>query len=115
MNTQENQDWERKFQELEAEINQSSSPSPARETKSGQPQPQTQKSQQIESFLTQIRDWFNSLPTPGRVAVVVVTMVVGFSLLNTVLRLVASLLSIAILGVVLYLLYKFFIAPRSSE
>ena len=106
MNPQENKNWERRLQELEVEINQSSSPSPVT---------QNDKSQQTETLFAPIRDWFNSLPTPGKVGVAIVAVVAAFSLLNSILRLVALLLSIAILGGLLYLLYKFLIAPNSSE
>ena len=95
------EDQQRKLEELEAEINQSVSPptdSPI------EPSPQRT-----------LQERWNSLPTFGKGAIAAVALFVGVSLLSTVLRLVTSLLSVAILGVVLYLLYKFFIAPRSSE
>ena len=95
------EDQQRKLEELEAEINQSVSPpadSPI------EPSPQRT-----------LQERWNSLPPLGKGAIAAVALFVGFSLLNTVLRLVTSLLSVAVLGVVLYLLYKFFIAPRSSE
>ena len=97
--TSENQ--QRKLEELEAEINQSASP-PA----DSPIEPLPQRS---------LQDRWNSLPTLGKGAIAAIALFVAFSLLTTVLRLVTSLLSVAVLGVVLYLLYKFLIAPRSSE
>ena len=87
MNPQENQDWDSRLQELETRIHQPSSQS-------------------------SLRDWLDRLPYPGKVALGVVSAIVIFSLLKTFLQMVSALLSIAILGVVLYLLYKFLLAPQ---
>ena len=97
------EDQQRKLEELEAEINQPSSVSPPPDSPI---EPSPQRS---------LQERWNSLPTLGKVAIAAIALFVSFSLLSTVLRLVTSLLSVAVLGVVLYLLYKFFIAPRSSN
>jgi hypothetical protein len=106
MSPQDHQDWERRLQELEIEVEANPSPSP---------DTPTPVSQTLENTLRQLGEWFKGLPAVGRVAVAVVGAIALFSLLNSVLRLVASVLSIAILGVILYLLYKFVMTPRSSE
>lgn len=76
-------------------------------------QRQVNNSQLEISVIERVANWFNSLPRGGKVAVVIIATVVGFSILRSVLQLVASLISLAILGVILYLVYKFFITPRS--
>ncbi len=114
MNPQDNQDLESRLQELERQIDNSPSVLEVNQKREETSQPQ-KNSQNLERFLVSIQQWFNSLPTPGKLAVIVVGVIIGFSLLNSVLRLVSSLLSVAILGVVLYVLYKIFIARRSSE
>ena len=114
MNPQENQDLESRLQELERQID--NSPSVLEVHQKQEETSQSQKnSQSLDKFLGSIQQWFNSLPTPGKLVVIVVGVIIGFSLLNSVLRLVSSLLSVAILGVILYVLYKIFIARRSSE
>lgn len=116
MNPQENRDWERRLQELEMEINQTSSPPSVNNTEPGQPlQRNSDNSQQIDNVLKRVRYWFNGLTPVGKVAIVAIAVVVGFSLLRTVLQLVASLISLAIVGVLVYLVYKFLIAPKSPE
>ena len=111
MNSQENQNWEQKLQELEAEVNQTTPMPPVNESKP----PTTTENTALKESLSQVKTWFDSLPSIGKVAVAVVAAIIGFSLLRTVLQLVTSLLTIAILGVFLYLLYKFFVAPKSSQ
>ncbi|WP_013324745.1 hypothetical protein [Gloeothece verrucosa] len=102
MNNQNNQDWERRFQELEAEIN-------------SEPEQPTNLPKQFEKTFTQLKQWFNKLSTPAQVVVGIVGVVLVFSVVNSVLKLVASLLSITILAVVLYGLYKFFMTPRPHQ
>lgn len=75
--------------------------------------PTAQPIQSDKTLLTQVTQWFESLPSPGKVAVVIISALVGFSILRNVLQLVASVLSLAILGVILYLVYKFFVTPKS--
>lgn len=99
--------WEKRIQELEVEIEQDS--------KELSTSSQTDTSQSIETGVSLLRQWFESLPTAAKVVVAVVGLMIGFSLLNTVLKLITSLISITILAVVLYLLYKFFLAPKETE
>jgi small-conductance mechanosensitive channel len=106
MNPQNNQDWERKLKDLEIEINPDTSPN------SENPDSPSRK---LEVALTRLRDWFNSLPTPVRVVVAIFAVMTAFSLLTTVLQAIASLISTIILVLVLYVLYRTFLAPRSSK
>jgi hypothetical protein len=115
MNPQENRDYEQRLQELEAELDQDQT-LPSVSNQAGQPlQPLIRQSQSEKSVLKQVTNWFNNLPSPGKVAVVVVTVLISFSVLRSVLQLVASLISLAILGAIVYLVYKFFVTPQSSK
>lgn len=106
MNPQPKSDWERRLEELEQEVEKESSPSSVR--------PLT-PAENLENSLDRLRNWFDGLPTIAKVGVGIVAVMVAFSLLNTVLRVVASLLTVAILAGVLYVMYKFFIAANSSK
>lgn len=115
MNPQQNQDWERKLQEIEAEINQAP-PKPPVQTQPGQPlTSQGNDSPSISSLLKQVTNWFNSLSRNARVIVVSAAAIVGFLVLKTVFQLVASVISLAILGAILYLVYKFFVASKAPK
>jgi hypothetical protein len=119
MNPQENQDYERKLQELEDQLERDRT-QPTIETQPGQPPQRYVNGSQLEvpvfkQVFNQVANWFNRLPKVGKVAVVLIATIIGFSLLRSVLQLVASLISLAILGVILYLVYKFFITPQSRK
>jgi hypothetical protein len=102
MTSPNNQDWERRFQELEVEVD---------------PEPESQPpvSESLEKGIDQLKTWYGGLPTPGKAGVAVGGALLAFSLLNTVLKLVTSLLSIVVLVVVLYGAYKFLLAPRPHD
>src|ERR687886_1885739 len=114
MNPQENQDYARRLQVLEAELNKER-PLPSGETPFWQPLDRYINRSQVESIRNRVVNWFNSLPTPGKVTVVAIAAIVGVSLFLSVLQLVASLISLAILGVILYLVNKFFVTPQSPK
>ncbi|WP_446366227.1 hypothetical protein [Coleofasciculus sp. G3-WIS-01] len=63
----------------------------------------------------QITAWFNNLPSVGKVIVVIVGGSLGLSLLKSVFQLITSLISLALLGIILYVVYKFFITPKSPQ
>lgn len=101
MNKPENSNPERRLEELELELE--------REGKSRQKTTNLETAAPEKNYLQIVLNWFDRLPTLGKVGVVVGGIVIGFSLLNSVLKLVTSVLVIAILAVVLYGAYKFII------
>jgi hypothetical protein len=106
MNSQEHQNWQRKLEELEAEIN----PTPIAEEKQDQAYPYQDKMTKIFTIIVQ---WFNQLPSLGKIIVTVVGAMITLSLLSTVFKLVTALVSLCILGILLYITYKLLIVSRS--
>lgn len=109
MNPQRDQDLERSFQELEAEVNSPPQPPEIFQPQPLQPQPDI-PSIQINSFM----NWFNNLSGLGKLIVVGVGAIVSLAILRVVLKLVSAVISLAVLAVLLYFGYQFFVA-RSSE
>ena len=74
-------------------------------------QPLSEKfSQALQTF----RQWYEKLPGAAKIAVAIGVIFFSFSLLTKVLHLVASIISVTILGIILYGLYRFFLKPNSS-
>ncbi|MGB5963614.1 MAG: hypothetical protein WBG73_23460 [Coleofasciculaceae cyanobacterium] len=113
MNPQENQDPQRRLQELEKEINQENLKAVG--TRIGQQLQQNLDSPQLSSTFNQVANWFKSLPSVAKVAVAIVAALMGISLLSSIMKLVAAVISLAILGVILYLGYKYLILPQSPK
>ncbi|MDJ0723817.1 MAG: hypothetical protein QNJ38_01745 [Prochloraceae cyanobacterium] len=101
MNNPENKSTERRLEELELELEKNEGA-----TKKDL-NPQQSSSSSLENFFKTVLGWFESLPSSGKIAVAVVGVIVGFSVLSSFLKLVASLLTIAILSLILYGVYKF--------
>jgi hypothetical protein len=114
MNQPHNQDYNRRLEELEAEL-ESERSSATGQTPIGQRFQRYINREHTQAAIEKTRQWFNRLPTSGKVTVAVVAVLVGFSVLASILQLVASLVALAILGVILYLVYKFFISSESSQ
>ncbi len=95
MSSEEQQNWKKKLEDLEAQIYNSSSAA-------------------NQNLVPQIRQWFGNLATPGKVVVVVVGVVFALSLLNTVFWVVKFSFSLAVLGIVVYFAYKFLFANKNQ-
>lgn len=58
--------------------------------------------------------WFAAIPSSGKLLVLAIGGLLGLTLLKTVLQLVSSLITLLVLGIIFYLVYKFWIAPNSN-
>jgi hypothetical protein len=109
MNPQREEDLQRRLQKLEAEID--SSP-----LRFNEKEEKTQTSQSnfpiFNSQLERFTLWFNSLSKTGKLVVSGVALLFGFAVLQAVLKLVASIISLALLAVLVYLGYKFFVSKN---
>ncbi|MBD2042317.1 hypothetical protein [Microcoleus sp. FACHB-672] len=102
--SEEAQRLERQMQKLEVEVNQQ------------QPlQTHFEASPAIQSLYTQFLSWYQRLPQIGQVAVIGGGILIGLSALSIVFQLIRLAFSLAVLGVILYLGYKFFLVPQSSQ
>lgn len=110
MNGSDHHNWQQRLQELEVEI--------ADETVKPLEKLQNFNATNLNSWKTELlprlQQWFANLPKTGKIIVGVMALMVGFSILRTVLQLISAVISLAILAVVLYLVYQFFIASDSS-
>lgn len=107
MNPQRDEDLQRRLNKLEAEIN--SSPEVV-------PQPQKQKPQfgfaNLNLQLERFQLWFNSLSGTKKLVVSGVTVLVGLAMLQTVFKLIASVITLALLAALVYVGYKFFVSSN---
>lgn len=102
MNAQNQPNWEQKLKDLEAKLQ-------------GNIPPNGSTPYSWQSLSAQCVGWFQGLPKAGQIAVGVVGLIMGLTLLKTLFQLVSLLMSLAILGVFVYLAYRFLIAPNSAN
>jgi purine-cytosine permease-like protein len=112
MNHQPPEDLQRRLENLEAQINSAS-------VDMREPPKNTQTSQPAflhwKSRLTQLQLWFENLNGITKVIVGGAGVLLGLAILQALLRLVASVISVAVLGFLLYLGYKFFVSGNSQK
>lgn len=111
MNSQPEQDVDRRLEQLETELNSPRSTLPVSQSQTSE---RIQKDTSIQPQL-KVFNWFNSLPSWGKLTVIGVGAIVGIAILRAVLSLVAAVISLSVLGVILYLAYQFFIARSTNE
>jgi len=110
MNRQNNQNWERKLQELEAEI-YTQTPESVKPLWNDE-----SDSQEIrQNTVGRVLSWFESLHPKAKVATIAIAAVGILFILQTIVKLVTALIGLAIFGTVLYLVYKFLIVPQSYK
>ncbi|MBC1219940.1 hypothetical protein GNF10_28090 [Nostoc sp. UCD121] len=107
MNPQPEEDLQRRLDKLEAEIN--SAPGAVTQPQGDKQMPQSvfaNLSLQLERF----KIWFNGLSGTKKLVVSGVTLLVGLAMLQTVFKLVASVITLALLAALVYVGYKFFVS-----
>ena len=104
MNPQNNFKWQQAFGELKAKLERSSLI-----------QQNSDSYQALGTFYNQLLDKFQKLPKPGQVAVFAVGAIIVLTVFNTVVQLISGLITLAVLGVLIYIAYKLAIAPDSSN
>lgn len=102
-------DLQSKLDEMEAEINQKTAPdSQGFNPKSVFPQIEINPSPKVKGWIGSGKAWFNSLPKVGKGVVAIGGIWLGFSILGAVLHVVSSVISIAVIGLILYVGYRLF-------
>ena len=71
-------------------------------------------SEKASQWLQVFKQWYEKLPGAAKIAVAIGMIFFSLSLLTKVLHLVASIISVTILGIVLYGLYRFFLKSDAS-
>ena len=108
-------DLQSKLDEMEADLNRKGDSELANDTKSVFPQVELNPSSQGQSWIDTSKDLFNRLPKFGKVAVAIGGVWLGFSILGAVLHVVSSVVSIAVIGFILYLGYRLFSSSSESD
>ncbi|TAE53333.1 MAG: hypothetical protein EAZ76_04395 [Nostocales cyanobacterium] len=107
MTYQPEEDLQRRLQQLEAEINSFSS---SQSQKIEENSANEGKFNKINSLLERGKIWFQSLSGVKKLVATGVLILLALSVLQTVFKLVTSVISLALLSGLVYLGYKFFVS-----
>jgi len=108
------QDWQQRFQDLKNKVDRSADTS--------------KQLKEIEVDATglfgidalqrsyqQFIAWFNRIPASGKLLAIAAGGLLSLTLIKTVFQLITSLITLSLLGTILYLVYRFWILPKSSD
>lgn len=102
MNSNQPPQWQKKLEEIESEISNSSY-NPFKII----------DSEQSKNMFRQLKNWFISLPKFAQIVVCLFIFLMTVSLLKTVLSLLQLAISLLFLGIIIYFVYQVFIKPKS--
>jgi hypothetical protein len=111
MNPQPEEDLKRRLENLEAEINTSYVIPPSQK----RVKPSQFGFASFEPHLVRFVTWFNNLSVVRKVIVSGAALLLGFAILQAVLKLVAAAISLALLAILVYLGYKFLVSNNSQK
>ncbi|NUN64950.1 hypothetical protein HCU40_09330 [Pseudanabaena biceps] len=109
---------EERFRELEREVmNTQANSQPQNPNKRAEPEyvAVEQSVDAAKNSLGSLVAWINSLTGATKVAAIVVTGLVAFTILNFVFKLVTAAISIGIMALIGFILYKVFLEPSPSK
>ena len=101
-------DLQSKLDEMEAEVNQKATSDSQDTSKSVFSQLEIDPSPQVKGWIDTSKAWFDSLPKVGKAAVAIGGVWLGFSILGAVLHVVSSILTVGVIGFILYAGYRLF-------
>lgn len=104
MNYQDDPKVKQRLEDLESEFNQTSFLNS-----------QSNFSQKLKTLYNQFLTWFKDLPKVGQIIVGVVGLAAGLTLLRTVVELISLAITLAVVGVIVYIGYQFFKSSKFSK
>jgi hypothetical protein len=69
----------------------------------------------LQQSYQQAVNWFNTIPASGKLLAIAGGGLLSLTLIKTVFQLITSLITLSAFGVILYLVYRFWILPKNSE
>jgi hypothetical protein len=66
----------------------------------------------IQYSYQQFIAWFNDIPASGKLLAIAVGGLLGLTFIKTVFQLITSLITLSVLGIILYLVYRFWVLPK---
>lgn len=108
-------DLKSKLDDMEAEIKKEAVVDPEDTSKPVFPQVEMDFTSQAQGWIDSGKSWFATLPKVGKAAVAIGGVWLGFSVVGAVLHVVSSVVSIAFVGLLLYIGYRLFSRNSGSN
>ena len=113
MTSPQPQDWKRRIQDLKIEIERATS-GPGSDLNQIEVDSPSSGVDALQRGYQQFRLWFNGIPASGKLLAIACGGLLSLTLIKTVFQLVTSLITLSVFGVILYLVYRFWILPKGE-
>jgi hypothetical protein len=112
MTEQQRPDWQRRFQDMKVGFNKSTPESqPLKEIDVNFPSIEIDS---INYSYQQFVSWFNGIPASGKLLAIAGGGLLSLTLIKTIFQLITSLITLSVFGIILYLVYRFWILPKGK-
>ncbi len=115
MTSPQPQNWQRRFQDLKIEIERVTSGSPKSESLNQIEVDSPLGLDALQQGYQQFLSWFNGIPASGKLLAIAGGGLLSLTLIKTVFQLITSLITLSVFGVILYLVYRFWILPKGEQ
>jgi hypothetical protein len=121
MTSPEPQNWQRRIQDLKVDIDAAKQTIFDRSTAESEPLNQVDVDysnfgmEGLQRSYQQFLAWFNEIPSSGKLLAIAGGGLLSLTLIKTVFQLISSLVTLSIFGIIIYLAYRFWIAPKNSD
>jgi hypothetical protein len=115
MTSPQPQDWQRRIRDLKIEIERATSGSGSESLNQIDVDAPSFGLEALRRSYQQFLDWFNGIPSSGKLLAIAGGGILSLTLIKTVFQLISSLVTLSIFGIILYLAYRFLILPKSNE
>jgi hypothetical protein len=114
MTSPQPQDWQRRFRDLKIEVERATTPRSDSLNQIDVDAPDFGINA-LQQGYQQFMAWFDRIPSSGKLVAVVGGGLLSLTLIKTVFQLITSLITLSVFGVVVYLVYRFWILPKNEE
>ncbi len=113
MTSPEPQNWQRRIQDLKSNFDRTVAGS--EDLKQIDVDAPSLGLEGLQQSYQQFISWFSGIPASGKLLAIAGGGLLGLSLIKTVFQLISSLITLSVFGVILYLVYRFWILPKNNE
>ena len=114
MTTPESQDWQTRIRNLKSDFDRATASGSEHLNQIDVDAPGFGLDSLQRSY-QQFLNWFNGIPSSGKLLAIAGGGLLSLTLIKTVFQLITSLVTLSIFGVILYLVYRYLILPKSSD
>jgi uncharacterized SAM-dependent methyltransferase len=111
MTSPQPKDWQSRLRDLKIDVERAASSQPLNQIDVDLP---NLGMEGLKGSYQQFLAWFNGIPASGKLLAIAGGGLLSLTLIKTVFQLITSLITLSIFGIIMYLVYRFWILPTEN-